>query len=110
MEIMYCESNNGDEYGITSKEMASIILNRTTKSTGARSRGVKSGNLAVTKKTVMPANLLEIGFINNPDELSLMLSEEYQEKIATGITEGILEVLGRIRMPQELYEKTGFLF
>ena len=99
MEIYYSEKNNGDEYGVTSKQMASTILKKAAKSADALSRGVKSGNLLVTRKSVMPANLIEIGFINNPDELAKLITDEYQDKIATGIAEGILEVLGKIKLP-----------
>ena len=99
MEIYYSESNNGNDYGITSKEMASIILKKATKSANTQARGVKSGNLLVTRKSVMPANLIEIGFINNPDELAKLATDEYQDKIAQGIAEGILEVLGKIKLP-----------
>ena len=99
MEIFYCEKNNGTEYGISSKEMASIILKRTVKSAGTVSRGVKKGNLLVTRKSYMPSNLIEIGFMNNPDELAKLITDEYQNKIADGIAEGILEVLGKIKLP-----------
>ena len=58
MEIYYSEKNNGNEYGISSKEMASIILKKTVKSAGTVSRGVKSGNLLVTRKSYMPSNLI----------------------------------------------------
>jgi len=99
IEIYYSESNNGKEYGITSKEMASIIVKKAAKSAGTTQRGVKAGNLLVTRKSVMPANLIEIGFMNNPDELLKLISDSYQEKIADGIAEGILEVLGKIKLP-----------
>ena len=99
IEIYYTESNNSNEYGITSKEMAAIILKRAAKSAGTTARGVKAGNLLVTRKSVMPANLIEIGFMNNPDELSKLITDEYQQKIAEGIAEGILEVLGKIKLP-----------
>lgn len=99
IEIYYSESNNEKGYGITSKEMASIILKKASKSAGTTARGVKSGNLLVTRKSVMPANLIEIGFMNNPDELLKLITDEYQEKIADGIAEGILEVLGKIKLP-----------
>ena len=99
MEIYYCEKNNGKEYGISSKEMASIILKKTVKSAETQSRGVKSGNLLVTRKSYMPANLIEIGFMNNPDELAKLITDEYQNQIADGIAEGILEVLGKIKLP-----------
>ena len=99
IEIYYSESNNSSEYGITSKEMASTILKKAAKSAGATARGVKAGNLLVTRKSAMPANLIEIGFMNNPEELSKLITDEYQEKIAEGIAEGILEVLGKIKLP-----------
>ncbi len=99
MEIYYSETNNGKEYGITSKEMASIILKKTVKSADTQSRGVRARNLLVTRKSYMPSNLIEIGFMNNPDELAKLITDEYQEKIADGIAEGILEVLGKIKLP-----------
>ena len=99
MEIYYSENNNGKEYGITSKEMASIILKKAVKSAGTQSRGVRARNLLVTRKSYMPSNLIEIGFMNNPDELAKLITDEYQEKIADGIAEGILEVLGKIKLP-----------
>ena len=99
MEIYYSESNNGKDYGITSKEMAMAILKKAVKSAGTLSRGVKARNLLVTRKSYMPANLIEIGFMNNPEELAKLITEEYQNKIADGITEGILEVLGKITLP-----------
>ncbi|MCR4719538.1 MAG: N-acetylmuramoyl-L-alanine amidase [Firmicutes bacterium] len=99
IEIYYSESNNEKDYGITSKEMASVIVQKAAKSAGTKSRGVKAGNLLVTRKSVMPANLIEIGFMNNPDELLKLISDEYQEKLADGIAEGILEVLGKIKLP-----------
>ena len=99
IEIYYSESNNGKDYGITSKEMATTILKKAAKSANTTSRGVKAGNLLVTRKSVMPANLIEIGFMNNPTELAKLITSEYQEKLADGIAEGILEVLGKIKLP-----------
>ena len=99
MEIYYCETNNSAEYGLASSQMAAIILARTLKSTGAPSRGVKSGNLYVTRETFMPANLIEIGFINNPDELELLKNNAYQDLVAQGIADGIIEVLNKITLP-----------
>ncbi|MDD6735955.1 MAG: N-acetylmuramoyl-L-alanine amidase [Clostridiales bacterium] len=96
IEIYYSEQNNGSDYGITSKEMADIILKSTVNSTDAKSRGVKSGNLLVTRKSNMPANLIEIGFMNNPQELEKLISDSYQESIASGIAKGILTALGKI--------------
>ena len=96
IEIYYSEQNNGDAYGITSKEMAELVLKSTTKSTGAKSRGVKSGNLLVTRKSTMPANLIEIGFMNNPRELEKLVTDSYQDRIAAGIADGIMSAYWKI--------------
>lgn len=76
--------------------MADIILKSTVKSTMAKSRGVKSGNLLVTRKSQMPANLIEIGFMNNPQELEKLITDSYQESIAEGIAAGIMTAYGKI--------------
>lgn len=96
MEIYYSEQNNSDNYGITSKQMAELILKSTTSATGSKSRGVKSGNLLVTRKSTMPANLIEIGFMNNPRELEKLITDSYQSKIAAGITDGIMSAYWKI--------------
>ena len=65
-------------------------LNRTT---GLRNRGmqVRSG-LYVLRRTAMPAVLVELGFITNPEDAALM--SERPDLFAQGIYEGILEYTG----------------
>lgn len=65
-------------------------LNRTT---GLRNRGmqVRSG-LYVLRRTAMPAVLVELGFITNPEDAELM--SERPDLFAQGIYEGILEYTG----------------
>lgn len=62
-------------------------LNRTT---GLRNRGmqVRTG-LYVLRKTAMPAVLVELGFITNPDDASLMSTRP--DLFAQGIYDGILQ-------------------
>jgi N-acetylmuramoyl-L-alanine amidase len=43
---------------------------------------------------VMPAALVEVGFVTNPAEEAKLLSTAYQQAAAQGITDGILEYLG----------------
>lgn len=100
IEVYYNENNNGDDYGITSKETANLILKDVIKATGAKSRGVKSANHLVTRKSQMPANLIEIGFMNNPEELISLADDAYQNKLAQGIANGIVEALAEIVMPE----------
>lgn len=101
IEIYYSEQNNDNELGVTSKELAKEILNATVDTTGAKSRGVKSGNLLVNRKCLMPSALIELGFMNNPEELELLASESYQDKLAKGIAEGIISAHNDITIPKK---------
>ncbi len=39
----------------------------------------------------MPAVLLELGFIDNTSERSKLVTNNYQEKLANGIVQGIVD-------------------
>ncbi|MBE7034845.1 MAG: AMIN domain-containing protein [Ruminococcaceae bacterium] len=77
---------------MTSERLSEILLNAMVEETDAHSRGVKDGKtLAVVNSTKMPATLVEIGFISNPEECALMMTEEYRQKLAEAICKGVLE-------------------
>lgn len=101
IEVYYSTQNNDDELGITSKELSEEILECVIDSTDAYSRGVKSGNLLVNRKCMMPSALIEIGFMNNPFELELMIDEDYQDKLAAGIARGIVSMHEKVEIPEE---------
>lgn len=69
------------------------ILTNLSDTTGLRNRGMKARpSLYVLRKTSMPAVLVELGFITNPRDASLMLNSP--ELFAEGIYQGILEYTG----------------
>ena len=74
-------------------ELAEDIVDGVSEETGLRDRGVlaRSG-LYVLRKTKMPAVLVELGFISNPEEAALM--RDRPDLFARGIYEGILEFTG----------------
>jgi N-acetylmuramoyl-L-alanine amidase len=51
--------------------------------------GVKNANFSVLRGTTMPAVLVEVGFVTNPSEESLLSSGSYRQKLAERIREGI---------------------
>ena len=55
------------------------------------SRGVRQAGFLVLHQVVMPAVLLELGFISNPEEGKLLCSEEGQSRLALVIVESIRE-------------------
>ena len=76
-----------------SLELAQYIQEKVVTWTGARDREIKSADYAVVVKTEMPAVLVETGFLSDSHERELLQQEEYQEKIAEGIAEGIIAFL-----------------
>ena len=57
--------------------------------TGSEGRGVKQAPFRVLVGAAMPAVLVEVAFISNPDEEKLLASEAYQAKIAASLARGI---------------------
>ena len=84
----YVYSRSSSAFGF-----AEAILNGLTAATGLRDRGVKARpGLYVLRKTRMPATLVELGFITNPRDASLM--ENSPQLFAEGIYRGILAYTG----------------
>ncbi len=74
-----------------SRKLAQKIQQSLVNKTGAYDRGVKSESFAVLRETSIPSILVELGFIDNPWEVSKIKTNEYQEKLADGIVNGIVE-------------------
>lgn len=79
--------------GSPAYSLAQSILTSLSEATGLADRGVFARpTLYVLRRTSMPALLLEVGFITNPDDAALMA--ENPRLIATGIYNGILRYFG----------------
>ena len=48
-------------------------------------------NVYIVDHIEIPLSLVECGFMSNPEELSMLIKDEYQDKIAYGIYLGIME-------------------
>lgn len=67
------------------------ILNRFVEVTGAKSRGLRlRSDLSGFNWSTVPVCLIEMGYMSNKEEDLLLASEEYQEKCAEGLYQGIL--------------------
>lgn len=88
-EVLYDEKVTYSGFG--TKELAQICLEEVVKSLGSQNRGLVKGNeIYVVRSTKVPAALVEIGFITNKQEAALLKTEEYQQKAAEGIFNGIM--------------------
>lgn len=56
---------------------------------GLNNRGIYAANFYVLKHTDMPAALIELAFLSNPNEETLLNSPQFQQKAAQGIVNGL---------------------
>ncbi|RKD25136.1 hypothetical protein BEP19_04785 [Ammoniphilus oxalaticus] len=70
-------------------------------SVGVRDRGQKKANLQVLRQTVMPAVLLEYGFISNANEAALLKDSAFIDRLVKATAEGIAEVMGLSKLSKE---------
>ena len=77
-----------------SKRLADNVRTALIDAIGTLDRGTQTCNFYVVKHTDMPAILVEISFISNPDEEKMMNSEAGVKRIAQGIADGIADYFG----------------
>ena len=85
------DKHNDPERLEKSKKLAQKIQQSLVSKTGAFDRGVKRETFAVLRETSIPSILVELGFIDNQEEVKKIKTNEYQEKLADGIVDGIVE-------------------
>lgn len=76
-------------YQPQSLALASAIRQGVVKDLGFNDFHTRWQNLALCRPSNMPAQLVEVGFMVNPDEYASLLSDSGQERAAQGIVEGI---------------------
>lgn len=83
----YCWKRGGK-----AEKLARVVQQELVSATGLVNRGVKTRNFYVLRKTNMPAVLVELGFISNPEEEKLLADPDFQGKCAEAIAKAILKM------------------
>lgn len=84
VETYYCEDTEG------SKRFAELVHTGVVTATGARDRNLReTDGLYVVREANMPSCLVECSYLTNKKERDAIVTEEYQDKLAEGMAEGI---------------------
>lgn len=77
-----------------SKKYSQVILNNLVSTVGMNNRGViERSDLTGFNWSKVPVVLVEMGFMSNPEEDKLLNDDNYQNKLAQGLYNGIVEAL-----------------
>jgi N-acetylmuramoyl-L-alanine amidase len=80
-----------NEYLVESSQLAATIQERAVPQARVLDRGVRQANFYVLRQNYMPAVLVECGFISNASEEKLLRSPQHRDRLADGISRGIVE-------------------
>lgn len=93
-EVLYYQKVGEESYGLFSKEVASLVQQELMVEIGLPDHGTHNRpQLAILNKSQMPAIIIEGGFLSNPDDLAVMLTDEFIEGYAVGAAKGIIKAL-----------------
>ncbi|WP_407308985.1 N-acetylmuramoyl-L-alanine amidase [Desulfosporosinus sp. SB140] len=87
----------------TGKILAEQIQKSLTQLQPENKRQAKAGDYYLINQSKMPAVIVEVGFISNPRERKLLLSNDYRDSIAKAIAEGIANYFD---VPKEIREES----
>ncbi|HZK18443.1 MAG TPA: N-acetylmuramoyl-L-alanine amidase [Clostridia bacterium] len=74
-----------------SMELAKAVQFELVRMMGNTKREAKQEDYYITRTAKMPAVLIEVGFISNPNETKLMMDPAYQNKLAWAIYAGVVK-------------------
>jgi len=80
-----------NQYLAQSSRLAESVQTELNELAGTKSRGVRQALFSVLQGATMPAILVEVGFISNPEEESRFKSDEHKDKVVQAVVRAIAQ-------------------
>jgi N-acetylmuramoyl-L-alanine amidase len=96
MEVYYQKNKKSIYENFDDQRFAQIMGEKVSEANAIKFNGVKSADFSVLRNTEMPAVLIETGYITNKGDHDRLASEDFHEKTAIGIANGLEIVLDEI--------------
>jgi N-acetylmuramoyl-L-alanine amidase len=81
--------------------VASLIQEELNTTLGLRDRGVKQAPFRVLMGAAMPAVLVELGFLSNPEEESKLQSPAYVKKLVDSLVRAVIRFKTQMEAREE---------
>ena len=96
-ETLYCPPADGVERKMDGKKLATIIQQELVKTLKTVDNGIiYRPNLAVIRKTNMPAVIAEIAYISNDSDRTKLSNAEFRQKSAQALSNAVLKALEKM--------------
>jgi N-acetylmuramoyl-L-alanine amidase len=91
----------GNRFNDKNLFLAYQIQKSLTRALGSEDRGVRRARFAVLREAVMPAVLIEAGFMSHPVEGKKIFDAAYRKQMARAIVEGIMAYKREVESPND---------
>ena len=75
--------------------LASDIINEVVKTTGLNNDGTRFDDLSVLRNNSQPSTLIELGFLSNQHDDSIVESSAYRDNVAQDVYLGLLDYFSK---------------